>query len=349
MPQNIYLKYFKNLSFNESAATDTVLDLYDFLKLSPPKSILFADCVKEFYELNYNFIFDDLSSFKSNKYKGISFDFSSVKKISTSLISDKIRNEVAARWVADFRNESDEIRQNLRDFSPTSVSLERVLTEAIWLNSSKSVKPWMLAGDFNFSYIDWVLAWRNLVETKYDFPAWLSSYLKSGIFGISLFDNIAIVLKPPFQIYFNEQGLVHDNLNPSLRWENGFSLYAYKGFAMPSDFYDENPSPKSFLQLKNVTQRMFAVELLGSEKLSRMLKLELLNQENDLCGNPIKLFGGRIPNGDSLKPIKLIEVICPSTFRKFYISVPPTIKSAFEGVAWSFGKTPETYKPNFET
>jgi hypothetical protein len=36
-------------------------------------------------------------------------------------------------------------------------------------------------------------------------------------------------------------------------------------------------------------------------------------------------------------------------FKDYFLRVPPTVKTAHEAVAWTFGETPETYNPVMES
>jgi len=36
-------------------------------------------------------------------------------------------------------------------------------------------------------------------------------------------------------------------------------------------------------------------------------------------------------------------------FKEYFLRVPPDMPSAHAAVAWSFGKTPETYAPSIES
>ena len=54
------------------------------------------------------------------------------------------------------------------------------------------------------------------------------------------------------------------------------------------------------------------------------------------------------------EPIRMIEVINSTrepdrSFRRYWLRVPPTVQSAHEAVAWSFGKTTKEYMPQIET
>ena len=54
------------------------------------------------------------------------------------------------------------------------------------------------------------------------------------------------------------------------------------------------------------------------------------------------------------EPIRMIEVINSTRepdghFKTYWLRVPPTVKTAHEAVAWTFGKTTKDYAPQMET
>jgi hypothetical protein len=64
-----------------------------------------------------------------------------------------------------------------------------------------------------------------------------------------------------------------------------------------------------------------------------------------------KLYSKEIP-GD--EPIVMVRVINASPepdghHKPYWLRVPPTVKSAHEAVAWTFGLTPEQYQPEQES
>ena len=54
------------------------------------------------------------------------------------------------------------------------------------------------------------------------------------------------------------------------------------------------------------------------------------------------------------EPIAMVRVTNATaepdgTYREYFLRVPPTMRSAHEAVAWTFGLTPRTYRPLEET
>jgi hypothetical protein len=49
------------------------------------------------------------------------------------------------------------------------------------------------------------------------------------------------------------------------------------------------------------------------------------------------------------EPIVAIVVKCPSTGRNYVLRVPPTVQTAREAVAWTFGLKPDEYLPTAQS
>ncbi|MGY6560655.1 MAG: DUF6745 domain-containing protein [Luteibaculaceae bacterium] len=346
------VKFLEENPFSFDGAVDATLDFYKEFNLSPPKTILavpnpasFTECASYLISKQkavFNFVYTPKQTIDSltaltNTSRILSYD----------ALTEHIRLNVARKLIDNHRAHVKSIRSNLRNFASFDASLERILLETTWKTNPYHSPSWSCVGDFGVSYYGWAISWMQ-TDIEKPLPSFILEFVKSSVFLFAAFSNVALVCPAPKRIVLDQNSLPSCNIGPALSWEN-LNLYAFRGFPMPEDLYGEFPSAENFLTLKNVTQRMHAVDLLGSEKISRMLNLELLHEELDHAGNPAKLLGGKIPTKEGNKPLKMLEVICPSTARKFYITVPNSIQGALEGIAWSFGKTPKTYKPNYET
>jgi hypothetical protein len=47
--------------------------------------------------------------------------------------------------------------------------------------------------------------------------------------------------------------------------------------------------------------------------------------------------------------LMVVEVVCPSTRRKYFLCVPPWFQTARQAVAWTFGLEEEQYQPVQQT
>lgn len=64
--------------------------------------------------------------------------------------------------------------------------------------------------------------------------------------------------------------------------------------------------------------------------------------ERDEYGTLVEIQGAR-------EPVRAVRVQCPTTGREYLLRVPPTVATAHEAVAWTFGLTAEEYRPGAQS
>ena len=105
--------------------------------------------------------------------------------------------------------------------------------------------------------------------------------------------------------------------------------------------YPERLTPQEILNEQNVEVRRIILERYGAENFIRNLGAKPVQE--DKYG---RLHRVRIPNQEDLV---MVHVKDPSTDREYFLRVPPTMQSAHEAVAWTFGMRKEDYNPDMET
>jgi hypothetical protein len=79
------------------------------------------------------------------------------------------------------------------------------------------------------------------------------------------------------------------------------------------------------------------------------------DEDTDEYGNRIALYAGQITRDtqysweSGVLPIKLLEVVCPSTKRVYFIPVHPDCGNVWGAVASTFGMEANEYKPLIQT
>lgn len=95
------------------------------------------------------------------------------------------------------------------------------------------------------------------------------------------------------------------------------------------------------LKVKNAELRRILIEDMGYERFVAQLDAQIIEQDGDR-----ELLKVDFPNEESMC---FVKVRCPSTGSYYMLRVPPTMKTAKEAVAWTFGFHEDTYKPEEET
>ena len=160
--------------------------------------------------------------------------------------------------------------------------------------------------------------------------------------------KFCIVSDFPERLCVDDQHRPHSADGPSHRWRDGWELYHWHGVRVTRQIVME-PQTLTIDQVRaeqNAEVRRVMIERMGYQRYLRESGATLAHE--DRYG---KLW--RAPRPDDTD-IVMVEVINstpePSGERNRYmLRVPPTVTTAHEAVAWTFGKTAAQYAPEVET
>ena len=163
-----------------------------------------------------------------------------------------------------------------------------------------------------------------------------------------LFWDWAVVSDRPAEIHRDERGRLHRLDGPALRYLDGFSIYAVHGVRCAADII-ENPKSITVSRIEKETNqelRRVMIELYGQAKY--LLDAGAKKVHSDDYG---QLYRKEIPGDEDLVMVKVVNSTAEpdGSFRDYFLRVPPTVKTAREAVAWTFGKTADAYAPLVET
>lgn len=211
-----------------------------------------------------------------------------------------------------------------------------------------------IASNPSFADIDWIGFYalcRKVGVFDHSVPEGYSHFaMHKGCF-LYAFERMAIVVPRPDLICRNDAYQLHGDGVAALSWRDGTSLYFHHGVAIPSKLI-ENPEEitrEEIIAENNAEVRRCYQEILGSERFGKLLGLTQIDAQKDRFGHEIALYKTKDRDKFANDHIFFAQVICPSTLRQYFLCVPPTIKTAREAVAWTFGKSVEEYKPEIET
>lgn len=178
----------------------------------------------------------------------------------------------------------------------------------------------------------------------------LETWLELGrcAFAYRMFDNVCIVAARPSTLVFNPPDRLHNDEGPAATFSDGYKVYAINGVVIPQEVV-ENPSSITYLQIEqtaNVEVRHVLISRYGLERFIKDSDARLI--QSDKFG---KLFRKETAGRD---PVVMVQVenstLEPDGTRKsYFLMVPPTVRTAHEAVAWTFGLQVENYKPDIET
>lgn len=116
----------------------------------------------------------------------------------------------------------------------------------------------------------------------------------------------------------------------------------WRAARLPQNFFPINDwTAHQILDQPNVEIRRVMLERFGESRFMDELGAQAYHQDDFGI-----LYRVDFPNDE---PLVMVNVTDPSTNRRYFLRVPPTIQTAHAAVAWTFGMTPDEYKPDKET
>ena len=160
-------------------------------------------------------------------------------------------------------------------------------------------------------------------------------------------DLVALV-RP--RMRFDGDGRLHnwDGL-PAAEWPNEKGLYFWHGVEM-TESAGRDPAavtPNRIAGWANAERRRVAMERIGVEPFMLALRGAVVQQDDygRLWRTEREIDG---------EPLVAVEVVNSTpepdgTYRRYFLRVPPSVRTARRGVAWSFGLTRKAYVPLMQT
>lgn len=111
-------------------------------------------------------------------------------------------------------------------------------------------------------------------------------------------------------------------------------------------FHPESISPEEIVRERNVERRRVMLERMGWEKFLASVPRRTIASDTDPGGSR-SLFQFTFRDGEELL---VLSVSCPSTGRRYFLRVPPWVRTCHEAAAWVAGfDDPDEYSPVLET
>lgn len=158
------------------------------------------------------------------------------------------------------------------------------------------------------------------------------------------FAAIAVAVQPATTVALDAEGRPHAEDGPALAWADGTRIFAWHGRLVQSDLIDrDRPVTRSRIDRKpNPDRRWVLIERYGLGRY--LLEAGATEIQRDECGALYRLVQ-RLS-----EPILAVRVVNHTpepdgNLREFWLSVPPTMTTARQAVAWTFGLAAEEYDP----
>jgi hypothetical protein len=183
-----------------------------------------------------------------------------------------------------------------------------------------------------------------------EFLIWypLFEAFEAGAFCFYITDRGIEVCTFPSVVKVDERNRLHSASGPAFVWLNDIQEYYWHGNRVESYVVD-NPERITVADIEaesNVEVRRVKIERFGLARY--LVKSGAQEIHRDDYG---MLYRKQIPGDEPLVMVKVVNATPEpdGSFKDYFMRVPPTMQTAREAVAWTFGKSPNDYDPEKET
>lgn len=242
--------------------------------------------------------------------------WNSVRKRLWENLEASVRERVF--WFTSFDDGRDSAWDSVRASVWTSV---RAYTDAPWLTIARFFAEYLAPNELS------ALARFNELVSGY----WLGT-------------DRALLVRKPRVLGQDAVGRWHAAHGKCLEYPDGWGFYAWHGVRVPEKviLMPERLTREDFLGEGNVEVRRVIQERMGERFVPELGGVVLDSSPRGA------LYEVALPY-DPDRVARYVQVQDASTERQYFLRVPPTIQTAAEAVAWSFGITVEDYHPAQET
>jgi len=159
-------------------------------------------------------------------------------------------------------------------------------------------------------------------------------------------ENCCFVYLKPLKISFNEQGKLHNAQDSAIEFVDGTKLFYWNGVEVPEIVVNapKKIRAKAIDSERNVEVKRVMIERFGLDRY--MIGAKKIQE--DAFGI---LYRQLVPGDEDLYVVKVLNSTPEpdGSQRVYFLRVPPAVKTAREGVAWTFGFREHEYFPLEET
>src|SRR5262249_42507409 len=155
---------------------------------------------------------------------------------------------------------------------------------------------------------------------------------------------VALLVRRPRLLALDEEGRPHSATGRCVEYHDGWGFWAWHGVegAAKVILSPAELTRDDFLSERNVEVRRVIQERMGARFVPEIGGTFLDSSAHGV------LYQIDMP-GDPDRVARYLQVQDPSTGREYYLRVPPDVATAAEALAWTFGLSPEEYRPAGES
>jgi hypothetical protein len=172
----------------------------------------------------------------------------------------------------------------------------------------------------------------------------LTAY-EAGLWGFRVLEQEVLAVPRPALRVVGDR--LHCEDGPAVAWPEGARYYFWRGVRVPDKVIlrPRELTAREITAEPNVEIRRVMLERCGP---ARYLEIGARCIHRDSTG---ELYRAAVPNDEPLVMVRVLNSTPePDGSRKnYWLRVPPSVRTAREAVAWTFGQPPEAYRPLVET
>ena len=131
----------------------------------------------------------------------------------------------------------------------------------------------------------------------------------------------------------------------------GTVIHYFRGILIPSKFalHPENLTINEIMSNSNTEVRYAGLEIYGYERMMEENEFKLLHHDKKTKAKLLQFKGTGLE-----EPITVVMVYNSTpepdgNIKRYFLSVPPNMKTCAEAISWTFRKTADEYHPDIET
>ena len=169
-------------------------------------------------------------------------------------------------------------------------------------------------------------------------------FCEIGTFSIITKSDSCIAYSCPTKLVVDDNKRLHNEDSSALAFNN-FEKYYWHGVEIDCKYLLEKDSltKTDIVNEKNAEKRRCLKEILGSKRYAELLNIEVIDEDIDAKGNPVKLYRTKEVDDIINKHLYFANVTCPSTGREYFLSVPE-MDNVWSAISYTFQMNKEMYK-----
>lgn len=233
------------------------------------------------------------------------------------------------------------------------VQLERILARKETVMSFRWDAPvpnsWLRASDFSWmAGCEFSMALSQGIpeDVRFVFSTYANLF-KSAVEFLCC-EHCCYVFVKPIEFHFDQAWRAHHESRAAVKFVDGSTVYFWHGVEVPERIilHPEKIKIRDIERAENTEIQRVMIERYGLEQFLRMSLAKVIHE--DRFGILYRL---EMPGAEAIFALKVTNSTAEpdGSFKEYFIRVPPTMQTARQAVAWTFGLDEFDYSPEQES